>query len=445
MLGKMKSMWLNFLTSGYGEAAGNELLNQIKLVNIFSAIGICSTGIFVIVHFFQGSMITAWVEATGITLATVNLIYFRISRNYRLASSVILFIMLLLFIFFLIYGGLMGTGIYWFYTFPVLAFFLKGKFHGSLYMLFFYSGTMTIYLLYHYGVINQLYYSFIEIRQMLSSLAAVSLLVYYYEKTRMQSEEKVIQAERTELIKSIFVQQIEEAGEIQKTYIPQKAPQSRYMQIAGYYKPAMEIGGDYFDFFELDDNRTAIIICDVSSKGIPAALIMVKFRTMIKMTDDLKSIEPSQLLSDLNNIIANEIIDHMFITAIYLIINQKTGEVKFSNAGHLPITVYTAKDKKIKSIGSSDMPIGILHGQKYKDHKFNLLSGDIIALYTDGITETFNQVQKMYTKDRLHSQLIEYANSSAEDISGHIIKDIAKYKKGAIQNDDIAMVIVKIL
>jgi len=420
-------------------------VSQIKFLNYFSMVGIISTFLFALVHLNSGSKTVGYFEIVGVFLAIVNVLYFRLSLNYRLASFMLLFLMTILLVFLLVTGGFQGTGIYWFYTFPALAFFLKGKLHGFFYLLFLYLAVITGYSFHHYGLLSSFYYNFTEIRQLLSSLTAVSLLMYYYEKTKLENEMKIKQNEKEIVMKNIFDRQFEEAGEIQRTYIPQNTHHSEFMQISGYYKPAMEIGGDYFDIFPLNNNRTGAVICDVSSKGIPAALIMVKFRTMIKMMYDINSLKPSQVFSFLNKIIANEIVGHMFITSIYLIINQDTGEIEFANAGHLPMTIYSLKDKKIKTIHSVDLPVGISQDQSYKDHNMKVEPGDVIVLYTDGINEMENQQEEMYGRERLHAQIIKYSAGSAKEISENLIKDLFHYSKGCTQKDDIALVVIKIL
>jgi serine phosphatase RsbU (regulator of sigma subunit) len=441
----MKKIWNNFLSTGHENIKIDEiLLNQIKFINYCCAVCILFTLAFGVINLLLGFMTSGYFEIATALLLTANIMYLRMSLNYQATSSFILLIMEVVLVFLLFTGGIEGTGIYWFYIFPPLAFFLKGNRRGFFYILFLYMAIIGGYFLYSYGLVSQFYYNFIEIRQLLSSLTALALLIYYYEKTKDANEEKLKKNEKDIVIKNIFDRQFEEAGEIQRTYIPRNIHNSEYMQVEGYYKPAMEIGGDYFDIFPLDEDRTGVIICDVSSKGIPAALIMVKFRTMIKMIFNLETYKPSQLFSYLNKIIAKEIVGHMFITSMYVVINTKTSEIEFANAGHLPLTIYSFLEKEIITINSADLPIGISEGHQYKDRLRKVAPGDILVLYTDGINETINQNREMYGRERLHMQIKNHSQSSAKEISDNIINDIFHFNKGGNQKDDIALVVIKI-
>lgn len=441
----MKKILDNFLTSGCDpDKVSSTLLTQIKFINFFTLVGVSSTFIFAILHITSGNRIVGWFEVAGCCLAVVNLLYFRISLNYRFASSAILIFMLLLLLFLLHTGGLKGTGIFWCYTFPLLAFFLKGKIHGFYYLLFFYVSTIASYFFYKHGIIPQFYYSFTEIRQMLSSLTAVSLLVFFYEQIRDDSAQKISLVEKDIVIKNIFDRQFEEAGQIQRAYIPKNEHQSGFIDIAGYYSPAMEIGGDYFDIFPLDEDRTGVIICDVSSKGIPAAMIMVKFRTMIRMIFDLNSYKPSRLFDFINKVISKEMSGHMFITSIYMVLDKKTSQIEYANAGHLPMTIFSARSKEVQTTRAIDLPIGISPDHVYRNHEGSVFPGDIIVLYTDGINEMENPGKEMYGRERFHSQIKKYAECPAKEISEHLIRELFLFSKGSKQNDDIALVVIKI-
>ncbi|MDH4198891.1 MAG: PP2C family protein-serine/threonine phosphatase [Spirochaetia bacterium] len=441
----LMKIWQNFLNSGCNpKEVTDPVLNQIKFFNFFSLIGISSALFFGLAHLMYGDRNLGYFEVLGSFLAIINVLYFRKSLNFPLASSVILTSMIVLLILLLISGGFHGTGVYWFYTFPALAFFLKGKLRGFLYLFYLYLGVAVFYEFHNYGLISRFYYSSVEIRQLLSSLTAVSLLVFFYEKIKVDNEEKIKQSEKEIVMKNLFDQQFEIAGEIQRTYIPLDTMDSDFFEISSYYKPAMEIGGDYFDIFPLEGEKTGVIICDVSSKGIPAALIMVKLSTMLKMMSEVKSMDACGLLSSLNRNITNQMTNNMFITSIYLVINQIAGQIEFVNAGHLPMTIYSHKDKEIKTIHSKNLPLGISEDEIYKNCVINVSNGDIIVLYTDGINEMQNLHNEMYGRKRLHEQIEKNSEATAKEISAIIIKDLFYFSKGAIQNDDIALMVIKI-
>jgi sigma-B regulation protein RsbU (phosphoserine phosphatase) len=321
---------------------------------------------------------------------------------------------------------------------------MKGVRRGFIYMLILYALTLASYALYEYGFIKKFSYEFIEIRQMLSSLLALSMLVYFYEKVRWENETKIKEDEKEIYIKNIFDKQFQDAGEIQRTFIPEKNFISDYIDVVGYYKPAMEIGGDYFDFFYLDDDRMGVIICDVSSKGIPAALIMVKLRTIVKIYSDLKVLKPHELLTAINKILVNELMSHMFITSIYLTLNNKTGKLEFSNAGHEPMMYYSTQNNTVTAIDDAGLPLGIASDENmYQNCELSLNKDDIILLYTDGITDMGNKLRELYGHDRLKKFLQESSNLSAREISENLIEEVVRFSEGKNQADDIALVVMK--
>jgi serine phosphatase RsbU (regulator of sigma subunit) len=441
----MNKLWQNYVTSGLNESGiSDSALTRIIFFNFFSLVGIASTIVYSIAHLASGDISMGMFQFSGGLFLAINLMYLRKSYNYEIASHALLLGMIALLDFLLFTGGFRGTGIFWIYTFPALAFFLKGKLHGLYYMLLLAFVALASYFLNTINIVPHFYYGFSDIRQMLSSLTAVSLLVYYYEKVKGEKEEIIQQNEKEIVIKNIFDQQFEDAGEIQRNYIPQDTYHSKFIDLAGYYKPAMVIGGDYFDIIPLDANRTGVIISDVSSKGIPAALVMVKFRTMIKMIPDIKTFKPSQLFTYLNDNLAKEFAGSLFISSIYIIINHKTGTIELTNAGHPPMAIFSAKENKIITIEASAMPMGISENLKFKNHEIKVNKNDIILLHTDGISEIANANKQRYGYERIYSQLESSAKLSAKSISDNIIDDVMHFSNAQHHIDDIALVVIKI-
>jgi len=441
----MKKIWKNYLNSGIKPDTSNKhFLKKIKFINAFSLVGISSALGFGFFNIRLGNQATGSAEIALSFLAIINLLYLRYSLNYKTAGRNILFLMYCVLLFLLLFGGVEHTGIFWYYTFPLLAFFLQGKKSGFFYTGLLYLLTALFYLLHDAGYIPLFAYTFIEIRQLFASLFAVTLLVYFYEKIREETEKELQLQEKDIWLKNIFDQQFVDAATIQKSFIPQTI-NSNFIDIVGYYKPAMEIGGDYFDFFPLDDERTGIIICDVSGKGIPAALIMAKIRTVIKTLPNINQLKPEDLLETLNCFLVNESMDSIFITALYMIVNRKTHTVEFSNAGHFPLT-YFSKNKMISHEETTQgMPIGItVKENQYFNYQLNVEKGDILVLFTDGFTDMTQKCKNCISWEKVENLIIQNNELSASEISEKLIAEIKNNTDDRNQSDDISLIVVKI-
>lgn len=422
----------------------NTTQNQVKLLLYFSAVGIGSSFCFGLYNFVTGNRVIGLFEVFASLAGIANVLYYKKSLNYQLAVNLILGGMIILLLALFIGGGIGGTGIYWYYTFPPLAFFFQGRKKGFIWLGLLYFFTIAAYLFHLAGVIPEIANTFIEIRQLLASLLAVSLLLIFYEKVREENEIIIDRGQRDQLIKNIYDQQLEEAGQIQKNYIPHTEFKSEVLDITGYYKPAMEIGGDYFDFFQLSDGKNGFLLADVSSKGVPAALVMVKFRTIVKMLFSLKQYTPSRLFSEANRILFEENLETMFITAVYIVFDRKSKNAAYVNAGHQPLLYYSSKDQKLNTIKSKAIPLGVARKSKYGAGKLSIASGDIIVSYTDGITEMVNTENVRYGQERLNQVVMSCRDKNSQEISEAITRDVFSFNGKAEQNDDIATIVIKI-
>ena len=442
---KITKTWDKYLNSGLPESAtSSSLVYKVQLLNSFSLIGITSALVFGFINLKNGNLLTGTIEITASFLGVLNVLIFRKTLNFNLAANSILFGMILLLNYLLIAGGYEKTGIFWFFTFPALAFFFTGLKKGVWWMLFLYGTSLLSYAFYQYGILSSFAYNFIELRQMFFSLFAVSMLMLFYEKLRRENEKKIEKNEKDQIIKNLYDQQLEEAENIQKTFIPDDSINSKILNISGFYKPSIEIGGDYFDFLDMGKNYTGIIIADIMGKGIPAALVMVKFRTILKMLLRKSITNPIKILSEANHILCGENKDFMFITAILAVFDEKNKILTIVNAGHIPMLWYSEKSKEIKNIFIKTKPLGISEKTVYKSLKTRLNKGDIILLFTDGLTETFNSSGKMYGEENLKKQIIKYSKLKSEEIIEKIMSDVYRFSGKKHLPDDISMVIMKI-
>ncbi|MCQ2547797.1 MAG: SpoIIE family protein phosphatase [Clostridia bacterium] len=204
--------------------------------------------------------------------------------------------------------------------------------------------------------------------------------------------------------------------------------------------PAKEVGGDFYDFFMQDENHLAIVIADVSGKGVPAALFMVIAKTLIKNYTQI-GLEPSQVFTTVNNILCEGNEAGLFVTAWMAIIDIKTGHVKYVNAGHNPPLIKLG-DKFEYIEQKPGLVLAGLEDIQYKQGEFDLKDGDRIYLYTDGVTEATDLKGELYGEDRL----LEYINNHVDDLPEYVLhgirKDIDKFVGEAEQFDDITMLML---
>ena len=258
----------------------------------------------------------------------------------------------------------------------------------------------------------------------LCSLAAIAI-----ENAKMHNS----LMERQRLVKDM-----EFARTVQESFLPQKTPEIAGYQFSAHYIPALEVGGDFYDFIHLDRNRTGIVIGDVSGKGVPAALYMAKLGSDLR-TLAFTEKDPAATLERLNDLLTERSRRGMFATLLYIELDSQTGILSISNAGHLPLIIKKAGGsvKKLSTTGGS--PLGILTGMKFGQESATLDPGDIIILYTDGIIEAMNAREELYGYKRFEA-LIRKAPSYPESLKSAIIEDVNKFTGLSPQHDDMTMV-----
>ena len=229
------------------------------------------------------------------------------------------------------------------------------------------------------------------------------------------------------------------AHEIQMGILPKifpPFPDRPEFDIYAVIEPAKEVGGDFYDFFLLENSFLYFAIGDVSGKGVPASLFMAVTKTLIKATTTI-DLPLNEIISKVNNDLCRENDSSMFVTIFFARINIRTGEVDFVNAGHnLPYIVsQNGEIKKIKKTG--DIAVGILNDYPYQLGKITLAENDKLYLYTDGITEAQNIKDELYSDKRLEEFLQTQLQSTAKELVLNSVKEVKRFSDIAPQSDDI--------
>ena len=207
-------------------------------------------------------------------------------------------------------------------------------------------------------------------------------------------------------------------------------------------KPASEVGGDFYDYFKIDEDHVYFVIGDVSGKGIPSTLFMVKTMYLIenhtKFNEDL-----SQVIEKVNNLAYERNDEELFVTIWLGKLNLKTGKLSYVNAGHNQPLIKQDSNNFEYMKTHPNLVLGGMEGIKYNEHEINLNAGDMVFLYTDGVTEANDNYNGFYGQNRLKETINENKNKKLNDIINEITKDIDKFCNNSEQYDDITMLIIK--
>ena len=231
------------------------------------------------------------------------------------------------------------------------------------------------------------------------------------------------------------------AARIQQSILPQKFPpfpERTEVEIYAQMTPAKEVGGDFYDFFFLDQDRLAFLIGDVSGKGVPAAIFMAVSRTLLKAIAT-QVINPGESLRRLNQLLIPESNGRMFVTIFYGILNTRTGDVQFSYGAHNPPFIKRREGGVERISQDSGFLLGMMDDMEYDVHKVTLRPGDTILLYTDGVTEAMNRNAELFEETRLVDALKRTNGAPIPEMLKGIQDDLLRFTAGATQSDDITM------
>lgn len=230
------------------------------------------------------------------------------------------------------------------------------------------------------------------------------------------------------------------ARTIQLSLLPKKFPafpDRKEFDIYAEMAPAKEVGGDFYDFFLIDQDHLGFAIGDVSGKGVPAALFMAVCKTVLKTTA-LKGLPPEECLQQVNHILHLESVASMFVTVFYGILDLSNGEVAYCNGGHLP-PYKINKDGTVSAIETTgNLALGVLANSPYKTKTIHLNFGDGLFLYTDGITEAMDANSLEYGEERLLNSLRQ-AMENAKDVTQTVISAVKSFSAGLAQSDDMTV------
>ena len=241
--------------------------------------------------------------------------------------------------------------------------------------------------------------------------------------------------------------ELEIAYQVQATFLPRTMPRIAGLDLAGMCLPANEVGGDYYDFIELDEQRVAFVIGDVSGKGIHASFYMTLVKGILQTLAREKD-SPAEVMRRLNHLFCINVPAGTFISMIYGVVDVGTGAFTFARAGHNPAILRRASEESYQFLRPAGMAIGFQDGQIFdngiEEKTVMLQPGDALVLYTDGFSEAMNSKRDLYGDERLAEKVAQVGTRSASAILRLLTEDVHHFIEGMGRTDDMTMVVVKL-
>ena len=255
--------------------------------------------------------------------------------------------------------------------------------------------------------------------------------------------EMIQSAREKEIEARIMDEQLEMARDIQEGLNPMGYYDKNGIQIKGFTRAAKGVGGDYFDYTEIDEHRVCALLSDVAGKGVPASLVMVMIRTVFTSYIDREDIDCASVVKAINDALSADFAIDKFATLFFVIYDRRTGELSFSNAGQGPLFCYRAALKACTNTSLDGVPIGIMEDVDYQQAKVKFDPGDIVFVYSDGITEMRNADRDEYGLNRVQRFLLENNHLNAKEIVENLVEDVEKFRGDVPPHDDMTILVLK--
>jgi phosphoserine phosphatase RsbU/P len=252
--------------------------------------------------------------------------------------------------------------------------------------------------------------------------------------------------QREALTRERLEREMQLARDIQRTFLPHQIPELPGWELNTYWQPAREVAGDFYDFFQMESNRLGLLIADVADKGMPAALFMTLVRTLIhavvQQVDD-----PADVLARVNELLAPDAEQGMFVTLFYAVMNLESGELAYANAGHNPPMIYCRHTGEVVRFEKGELALGVLPESRYSGHYRSFQPGDCLVLYTDGITEAFSPSDQMFGEQGLQETIRLIMQRSPEVTADELLRGIDEsvqvFVGDAPLADDLTLVVLR--
>ncbi len=270
-------------------------------------------------------------------------------------------------------------------------------------------------------------------RKLLSDLSTQTAPAVRVAQLVRQQQQEAQERERIE-------QELRIARLIQQTLLPKTLPELPGYDVAAYYQPAREVGGDFYDFLELEDGRLGLVVGDVTDKGVPAALVMATTRTMLRAAAQ-RLFSPGEVLRRANEALVPDIPPSMFITCLYAILEPESGRLLYANAGHdLPYRRRAGGSEGAEELRARGMPLGLMPRMDYEEKEIVLERGESVLFYSDGLVEAHDPHYEMFGFPRLQG-MVGTHRSGGSSLIGFLLSELGRFTGDEWeQEDDITLV-----
>jgi sigma-B regulation protein RsbU (phosphoserine phosphatase) len=273
----------------------------------------------------------------------------------------------------------------------------------------------------------------------LSALVGFTFVVYVIHKYVEQKEQldKRVREQRDQLL-----QDVELAARVQRMFLPIRRPSIAGLEIAGMMQPVRGVGGDYYDYIPIDEHTIQVVIADVAGKGVPAALLMSATAAAVQLEASDKR-DMLEVVDRLNNGIHSVSEGNRYVTLVLANIDARTHSLRYVNCGHNPALLFQAKTHDVVPMNSSCFPVGMFDSAGCEISTADLATGDILVLYTDGITEAENPQGEEFGMERLSTLIQSGYMLSADGLMNHILETATDFCREVGFNDDVTILVVK--
>jgi serine phosphatase RsbU (regulator of sigma subunit)/anti-sigma regulatory factor (Ser/Thr protein kinase) len=265
-------------------------------------------------------------------------------------------------------------------------------------------------------------------RKLLDTLASQAAPAVRVAQLVRQQEAQARERERLE-------QELRIAQLIQQQFLPRDIPELPGWRVSAYYRSAREVGGDFYDFIPLPDGKVALVIGDVTDKGVPAALVMAKTHSLLR-AEAPRLVSPGAVLERVNTLLTADMPPKMFVTCLYAVLDPESGVIRFANAGHnVP---YVAGEKGVTELRARGMPLGLMDGMTYEENEARLSEGSQLLMHSDGLAEAHSPTRDMFGFDRLQEVM---NNADDQKVIDDLLSALDSFTGPEwVQEDDITLV-----
>jgi sigma-B regulation protein RsbU (phosphoserine phosphatase) len=273
-----------------------------------------------------------------------------------------------------------------------------------------------------------------------AGVAIFALIIHNLVIERRTAAEK--EKYRRDLERKEF--EIETARRIQQGFLPESTPRLDGFELGAFSLPALEVGGDFYDFIPIDRDKWGLVIADVSGKGFPAALFMALSRMCVR-ANAMGVSTASEAIGIANKLIYHDAKSGMFVTLFYALLDLKQRRITYVNAGHNPPLLFSGNTGGVILLGAKGIALGVLDDINLEEIQLDLGSSDTVVFYTDGVTEAINAKEEQFGQERLINLVVENSHLSASSLVDKVKSEVVDFSLGQPQFDDLTLVVLKAL